>query len=164
MCDQCCRHFTTKRGLRLHGLSKHGKGKIPYKCNICGKAYTSITSYRGHVDKHAGIKHKCTRCGSKFGHAFSLKRHSKDCGKKSEVIKTFKCNECGRNMKDQQTLNDHTEALQQQRMPHRCRNCGKCFKWRSSRSYHEGRCISKSSGVRKETSLSVQERWHTPRK
>lgn len=142
ICDQCCRHFTTKRGVRLHCLSKHGNGDAPYKCQICSKGYTSTVAYKGHIDKHAGIKHKCNKCGSKYAHLFSLQRHAKECGQNSSS-KSYECKDCGSLLYDKQALSDHVRALHQNQKPHRCSYCGKCFRWRSSKAQHDARCAKK---------------------
>lgn len=162
ICDQCCRHFTTKRGVRLHCLSKHGNGDAPYKCQICSKGYTSTVAYKGHIDKHAGIKHKCNKCGSKYAHLFSLQRHAKECGQNSSS-KSYECKDCGSLLYDKQALSDHVRALHQNQKPHRCSYCGKCFRWRSSKAQHDARCAKKRSTPPVAT-LSQEQVWHTPRK
>ena len=58
---QCGKTFSTKRGVQLHIGSKHQLNP-QYKC-ICAKGFVSNTSYKAHMDKHAGIKLKCVKCG-----------------------------------------------------------------------------------------------------
>ena len=52
-CLQCTHSSTTKEAMSKHILSKHLEG-ITYKCNFCGKTYSS----KGSLQVHRSIYHR----------------------------------------------------------------------------------------------------------
>ena len=136
-CDQCFKHFTTKRGLSVHTRAVH-QNRYPYICRICDKGYMSSEGYRCHFLKHGGMKKMCNRCNSTFSTENNLQRHLKSsCPANTESHDKFECSTCNLEFISRSALKDHVKGLHQEEYRYSC-SCGKSFKWRSSLAKHKG--------------------------
>ena len=51
-------------------------GVREFKCDYCGKNYSSANSLKTHIKWHTGdLKHKCSYCDKKFRNHSELRRH-----------------------------------------------------------------------------------------
>nr|SIW61620.1 Zelda [Blattella germanica] len=90
ICIECDKVFNKACYLTQHNKSFHA-GHKPYKCDRCGKRFTTECMYTEHLGKHAGEKpHKCDACPKQFNHKTDLRRHM--CLHTGE--KPFTCDIC----------------------------------------------------------------------
>ena len=88
----------------MHELT-HSKEK-PYKCDVCGKAYTHPTNLKIHKQEHSGIKpFQCEQCGKTFRTTNRLKMHqTSHTGEKK-----FPCSDCGKNFTNNTKVKRHQQ-------------------------------------------------------
>ena len=139
-CDQCFKHFTTKRGLNLHKKT-HNEEAITYQCDICYKILNTSRGYAFHMERHIGLGIICQYCEKHFTCKDSLTRHQKlHCSGKEQqegfVPSGCVCEVCGERYKSKTSLKDHMEGVHEQHERYKC-TCGKSFRWRSSLRTHK---------------------------
>ena len=75
VCSQCHVTFATVSGLNYHVRHVHHK-LARYRCETCGKAFSSPSNYHDHVATHTGVKRNiCPVCQDHFTFRHNLKRH-----------------------------------------------------------------------------------------
>ncbi|XP_069489986.1 sal-like protein 2 isoform X2 [Ambystoma mexicanum] len=77
-CIICLRVLSCPRALRLH-YSQHG-GERPFKCKICGRAFSTRGNLKAHFVGHksspaAKTQNSCPICQKKFTNAVTLQQH-----------------------------------------------------------------------------------------
>ncbi|XP_041952360.1 oocyte zinc finger protein XlCOF8.4-like [Alosa sapidissima] len=76
----------------------------PFRCTLCGKAFTAKSSLTAHHITHTGEKpHRCSTCGKGFGLVCNLRTHERiHTGERPYV-----CTHCGRSFTQKHVLNRH---------------------------------------------------------
>uniref|UniRef100_A0A6I8P3Y8 Sal-like protein 2 n=1 Tax=Ornithorhynchus anatinus TaxID=9258 RepID=A0A6I8P3Y8_ORNAN len=77
-CVICLRVLSCPRALRLH-YGQHG-GERPFKCKVCGRAFSTRGNLRAHFVGHkaspaARVQNSCPICQKKFTNAVTLQQH-----------------------------------------------------------------------------------------
>ena len=142
VCLQCNRVYLTYSGLSRH-VQKHFNTQ-PYRCKICGKGFTEMYHFQGHLTVHGKEKLKCDKCDKSFGYRSNLRRHKSKCLagikplKKEPVVReAFVCQICGYTCSRQDILRDHINCKHGSEPQHQCKVCKKSFSWRSTLSKHK---------------------------
>ena len=79
VCSQCDCTFVTKQGMRQHVRHIHDKSPR-YRCDTCGKGYSTRQNYYDHLATHTGVKRNvCPICLKQFTFKPSLKIHVLQC-------------------------------------------------------------------------------------
>ena len=146
-CIHCDRSFRTQAGLHMH--KNIHKGLKPYKCRICGKAFSRPKSRNRHYSLHFIQTCSCQMCGMVFGDTISLGRHERafHAFRRLSTGK-FECVECHKLFANWKSLRRHKK-----RVPHtntdasKCKTCGKLFRERKNLLRHEA--LHKPSGLYK---------------
>lgn len=78
-CVICLRVLSCPRALQLH-YGQHGGGERPFKCKVCGRAFSTRGNLRAHFVGHktssaARAQNSCPICQKKFTNAVSLQHH-----------------------------------------------------------------------------------------
>ncbi|KAK7944742.1 hypothetical protein WMY93_000470 [Mugilogobius chulae] len=76
----------------------------PYTCELCGKSFPWVKSYKRHLKIHSGLKpYTCETCGKSFISNVALRRHMKSHSDE----KPYSCHECGKAYKSPEGLKFH---------------------------------------------------------
>lgn len=79
-------------------------GERPYKCNICGVAFTQKGNLRRHMKIHSDEKpYKCHICNYKCRRRDALNGHMRI----HSDIRPYRCQFCGRSYKSRQSMKEH---------------------------------------------------------
>ncbi|XP_053695923.1 zinc finger protein 62-like [Sabethes cyaneus] len=111
-CAKCDMAFESKWKLKVHYYSH--TGGVPYKCETCGKSFTSNLSLKNHSLLHSEHLLKCEFCDEKF-----------------TMLREFECHrmshpESAVTGKETKSLKNHGVFYTNQR-PHKCNVCGKSY-------------------------------------
>lgn len=119
-CDYCEKTFSHKphrdRHHRLH------RGERMFQCEICGKAYTTISQLKTHKQTHTEKSFICDICGNGFYQSGHLTRHKLV----HEDVKPFRCDTCGKGFTQAEGLKNHQMTHTDER--ELCPICGKSYR------------------------------------
>ncbi|XP_018326396.1 zinc finger protein 569 isoform X2 [Agrilus planipennis] len=120
-----CNDFKANSCFRLIShMSIHNEEK-PFLCNICGKAFKTISQLRTHQVIHKEVppgwlaQQQCTICQKFFANSKSLKKHIQCVHNK---YKPFICNVCGHKSARKAMLELHLRQHTGEK-PHKCLVC-----------------------------------------
>lgn len=78
-CDVCGKSYSTKAVLRKH-KKIHGK-EVEFRCNICSRGFKNNDELERHNKLHLGVRpYSCLLCTNSFSEAGGLKTHMKRYG------------------------------------------------------------------------------------
>ncbi|XP_069669748.1 zinc finger protein 235-like isoform X2 [Periplaneta americana] len=130
-CDICGKSFSTSRGVKRHEFLH--TGEKPFSCDVCGKCFSQSSHLRCHERLHTGEKtFKCDVCGNYFSRSSNLRRHER----LHTSEKPFRCDVCGRCFSASSSLRRHKLGHIGDK-PFKCDDCGKCFSQLSHVRRHE---------------------------
>ena len=144
-CTKCERKLPSLVRLQTHLLTIHLHAiEIQQKCPACGKVYKNRKGLQAHLKEHTGKKSfKCEFCEKSFFRSTHLKSHNLTHGKDSlELAKLLEqrkvdCPECGKTLRNQQTLNSHMKYTHSNLEPFKCDECGSQYKKLSTLNDHK---------------------------
>lgn len=103
-CNECGKYFSTSHGLEVHVRRTHASDLKPYACDLCPKS---------------------------FGHSLSLAQHRTTHTQE----RCFQCKTCGKCFKRSSTLSTHL-LIHSDTRPYSCVHCGKGFHQKSDMKKH----------------------------
>nr|CAD7400996.1 unnamed protein product [Timema poppensis] len=134
ICLFCGRKFKRKSHLTRHetnhryqqqGLrppTPRRKEGLEFKCDLCGKNYSTKRQLQNHGFTHTGERnYECQHCGKRLGQFGTLKRHIRVV---HEGIKDFVCELCQRSFTAKVSLTNH-KRIHTGEKPFLCELCGK---------------------------------------
>merc|ERR1712176_639915 len=75
-CDQCGDNLTGFEDFKVHLRKHYLDAQRKFKCEICGKTYTTLYNLKAHKEIHIGEKkYSCQYCNKKFLRKYDMKRH-----------------------------------------------------------------------------------------
>lgn len=86
--------------LTAHIRHQHQQS-MPYSCTLCGKAYSTSTGLKHHMEVHEGKTFLCPICDAKFTRKGTIKTHMKS------VHKLSQCSTCGEILRIGEAYNQH---------------------------------------------------------
>ncbi|KAF5277010.1 hypothetical protein FQR65_LT16089 [Abscondita terminalis] len=103
-CEICNRIFSNLRLFRIHKRMHYPQNKA-WKCDMCGKKYSSRNLLDEHINVHTGLRpYICATCGKDFASKYTFKAHEKT----HEVRpRPFQCQHCNKSFLSQQNLSQH---------------------------------------------------------
>ena len=132
MCKFCGHRFANSSSLQLHERT-HTQEK-PFKCDLCDKGFISKRYLQYHMLDHKGIKpYMCEICAYATKDANNLKLHMKT----HSTEEPFQCDQCGKRFKVKKNMKLHKRVVHNEEKTHKCRICGKLFRYRATKYQHE---------------------------
>ncbi|VDD83919.1 unnamed protein product [Mesocestoides corti] len=109
----------SRQDLSTHNSTTHKQDPRPYRCDQCGRQFSTCAYLSQHRRIHSGIKpYVCRYCDRKFTQLSHVQQHERiHTGEKP-----YKCATCFKSFTQMSNLQSH----QRQHMkgkPHRCENC-----------------------------------------
>ncbi|KAM6915815.1 uncharacterized protein FYW49_008909 [Xenentodon cancila] len=121
VCDFCQKMFSHKAHRDLHVKARH-TGEKSCCCDICGKAYASVSVLKTHRVTHFDKTFICDVCGRGFHHACHLTRHKLV----HQDQRPYRCPTCGRGFTQAENLRSHQATHSGDKQL--CSICGKRFR------------------------------------
>jgi len=107
--------------------------KRPYKCKVCGKAFSRGCRFDQHALIHTGVEpYKSQSYGKAFTSQGDLKVHERI----HTDVKPYQCKTCGKEFNGQDTLKVH-ERIHTGAKSYQCKTCGKVFAQLGNLQIHE---------------------------
>ncbi|OQR80203.1 zinc finger protein-like [Tropilaelaps mercedesae] len=128
-CPICSKPFYNTTDLRNHVMAH--KGVKPYKCQICGHAFTVKSNLTNHQLRHGPLEYECQICGKRLAQPASLKKHLKS----HAGNKPFQCNLCEKRFLQRGDLTRHQLVHNGQR-DFTCDLCEKQFSLKANLQTH----------------------------
>ncbi|XP_078098601.1 uncharacterized protein LOC144511967 isoform X1 [Sander vitreus] len=121
-CNFCPKRFNHNAHRKLHVKTQHS-GEKSCRCDICGKAYSSVSLMKTHRMTHAEKTFICDVCGKRFFHAGHLTRHKAV----HQELRPHRCSLCGKGFTQAANLCTHLASHNGERQL--CSICGKSFRF-----------------------------------
>jgi rubredoxin len=135
-CPECGARFETKRGLKVHRSTVHGRragDEFPgvdydgryYICTACGYENGSKRNIIEHVAACVAgeLRHACPECGARFATLHGVRIHA--AWKHDGFPRT--CPKCGYRCRSVTRAKKHVEACIAGKLQHECPECGARF-------------------------------------
>ncbi|XP_071075366.1 zinc finger protein 564-like [Desmodus rotundus] len=130
-CNMCGRAFSYLQCLEKH--EQNHNGEKPYKCEECGKTFIWLKTLQKHVITHtADSPYRCKVCAKTFSSSTSLQV----CERTHRGEKPYQCQHCGKAFRCYKSFQRH-ERNHTEEKPYECKECGKAFISSSSLQTHE---------------------------
>jgi KRAB domain-containing zinc finger protein len=127
-CNLCDKYFHIKHSLEDHMAVDHSDKPNTYTCDTCGKSFNYKLRYLKHIrlhKAHMNVPRVCDICGKSFKTKTILDAHRKF----THPVESFKCPECGKILKNENTyrvhMNTHIGIHAKKTIP--CTFCDKSF-------------------------------------
>ncbi|XP_003741329.1 zinc finger protein 391 [Galendromus occidentalis] len=128
-CPTCSKPFYNTTDLRNHVMAH--RGVKPYRCHICGHAFTVKSNLTNHMLRHGPLDFECQVCGKRLAQPASLRKHLRSHGGN----KPFPCNLCGKRFLQKGDLTRHQLVHNGQR-DFQCDLCEKQFSLKANLQTH----------------------------
>ena len=130
-CDSCGKAFTSFNSLEIH-LHRVHDGYKDYNCESCGKSFTTAKYLKKHI-RRLHEHHKCESCGKSFTGDWSLRFHIKVI---HEGCKDHECKSCGKTFPQPNILKAHIYTFHEGHKDYSCEYCGKSFSKKGTLKQH----------------------------
>lgn len=130
-------HYSKKKRVRIGRRSKRGADEHPKPCDICCANIVGYLNLRAHLDEnHLNPATNCFCCPlCEFEAALppDVRKHMAT----HKQVKSFSCDQCGREFLVKKSLISHLWRHQQVSKEYGCSVCGKMFKFKHQVKRHE---------------------------
>lgn len=134
-CDICFKEFKVKAKLKEHKTQKHGHIDLSHICDVCGRSYPSLSSFKNHIILHLPKKDICEYCQQSFPTPYALKAHVKT---HLNLQDQYFCNYCGKCYKRKSGVKFHiVKCHTSSHEMFKCQYCDKTFSRKEYRRNHE---------------------------
>nr|CAH8834041.1 unnamed protein product [Trichobilharzia regenti] len=129
-CEQCGRQFSTCAYLSQH--RRIHTGVKPYACRYCDRRFTQLSHVQQHERIHTGEKpYRCTTCMKSFTQMSNLQSHQRQHMKG----KPFRCEQCFMSFDTKEELDVHVQAKHSGNRYAKVLVCPICTKSYNSETY-----------------------------
>uniref|UniRef100_A0A1I8Q6K9 C2H2-type domain-containing protein n=1 Tax=Stomoxys calcitrans TaxID=35570 RepID=A0A1I8Q6K9_STOCA len=139
-CNECGKFYANEVALSRHKNSVH-LNIYTKVCDICGQILPDASTFKTHMERHAGISVKCDECGLILANKRCLTLHKQ---RKHPVDgkRDYNCHICSRVSPTLKALKKHIHEVHETDYKFTCTICGKGFKrsdnFKSHMSTHTG--------------------------